>query len=167
VKASGRKIFFRYGGNEVRTRMYRSFAQLSEGWTKNLVLLFRSPVRLAALRLTEFVLIGSSAAVALLMGLRGRTQASVAVGMLAVILAAFLVRRIRKAHFPWDADVLALIGLPVFSYLLLRSRAAHRNGTISWKGRHYAGSRDPATSDEVRSEHRREAGARSQHATSN
>src|SRR5579863_5109832 len=36
VKASGHKIFFRYGGDAVRTRMYRSFAQLKEGWTKNL-----------------------------------------------------------------------------------------------------------------------------------
>ena len=60
VKASGRKIFFRYGGDAVRTRMYRSFAQLREGWTKNLVLLFPSPVRLAVLRLTEFVLIVGS-----------------------------------------------------------------------------------------------------------
>src|SRR5271167_4228551 len=152
VKASGRKIFFRYGGDAVRTRMYRSFAQLREGWTKNLVLLFRSPVRLAVLRLMEFVLIVGSAAVAVLMALRGRTQASVAVGMLAVILAAFLLKRIRKAHFSWDADVLALIGLPLFSYLLLRSRAAHRKGTILWKGRHYAGSRDPAASEEVRTE---------------
>ncbi len=167
VKASGRKIFFRYGGDAVRTRMHRSFAQLREGWTKNLALLFRSPVRLAILRLTEFVLIVGSAAVAVLVGLRGRTQASVVLGMLAVILAAFLLKRIRKAHFSWDAEVLALIGLPVFSYLLLRSRAAHRKGTISWKGRHYAGTRDPATSDEVRAGRRREAGARSQHATSN
>lgn len=167
VKASGRKIFFRYGGDAVRTRMYRSFAQLSEGWTKNLVLLFRSPVRLAMLRLTEFVLIVGSAAVAVLMGLRGRTQASVVLGMLAVVLEAFLLKRIRKAHFSWDADVLALIGLPVFSYLLLRSRAAHRKGIISWKGRHYAGSRDPATSDEVQAGRHREAGASSQHATSN
>ncbi len=44
VKQSGRKIFFRYGGDAVRTRMYRSFAQLREGWTKNLALLFPSPV---------------------------------------------------------------------------------------------------------------------------
>src|SRR5258705_216963 len=56
VKASGRKIFFRFGGDAVRTRMYRSFAQLREGWTKNLALLFPSPFRLALLRLTEFLL---------------------------------------------------------------------------------------------------------------
>src|SRR5216684_8605317 len=33
VKGSGRKILFRYGGDAVRTRMYRSLAQLVEGWT--------------------------------------------------------------------------------------------------------------------------------------
>ena len=63
VKASGRKIFFRYGGDAVRTHMYRSFAQLREGWTKNLALLFPSPVRLAVLRLIEFLLIVASAGI--------------------------------------------------------------------------------------------------------
>src|SRR6202521_4444084 len=58
VKRSGRRIFFRYGADAVRTRMYRSFGQLREGWTKNLALLFPSPVRLAVLRMTGFVLIG-------------------------------------------------------------------------------------------------------------
>src|SRR5947207_4051428 len=38
VKSSGRKIFFRYGGDAVRTRMYRSFAQMKEGWTKYLAM---------------------------------------------------------------------------------------------------------------------------------
>ncbi len=40
IKASGRKIRFRYGNGSVRARMYRSFGQLREGWTKNLALLF-------------------------------------------------------------------------------------------------------------------------------
>jgi hypothetical protein len=100
---------------------------------------------------------------------------SIAVGMLAIILAALLLKRIRKAHFYWDADVLALIGLPVFSYLLLRSRAAYRKGTISWKGRRYSGNGDAAPSDEVRAnkvrarrphDSRQDAGATSSHATS-
>jgi glycosyltransferase involved in cell wall biosynthesis len=38
IKASGRKIIFRYAADAVRTRMYRNFLQLSEGWTKNLAL---------------------------------------------------------------------------------------------------------------------------------
>jgi cellulose synthase/poly-beta-1,6-N-acetylglucosamine synthase-like glycosyltransferase len=139
VKASGRKIFFRYGNDAVRTRMYRSFAQLKEGWTKNLALLFPSPGRLAWLRLTEFVLIVSSATVAILMGVKGRTPASAAVGLLALALTGLFLRRIRKAHFSWDATVLALIGLPLFSYLLLRSRNAYEKGIITWKGRSYTG----------------------------
>lgn len=138
VKASGRRIFFRYGGDAVRTRMYRSFAQLQEGWTKNLVLLFPSPVRLAALRLTEFVLIVSSAAVAVMMGVRGRPRAGGAAGVVTLVLAVLLFARIRKAHFSRDANCLALIGLPVFSYLLLRSRILYSRGEVSWKGRTYA-----------------------------
>jgi len=153
VKASGRKIFFRYGGDAVRTRMYRSFAQLREGWTKNLVLLFRSPMQLALLRLAEFVLILGSVAVAVVMGVQGRKQTSTAIGILGVILAGILLKRIRKAHFSWDANCLALIGLPVFSYLLFRSRIAYQKGSVSWKGRNYAANRGFAMSDEVLTDH--------------
>jgi molybdopterin-guanine dinucleotide biosynthesis protein A len=145
VKASGRKIFFRYGKDAVRTRMYRSFAQLKEGWTKNLALLFPSPGRLALLRLTEFVLIVSSVAVGIVMGMEGRTPASAAVGLLALTLIVFFLRRIRKAHFSWDATVLALIGLPLFSYLLVRSRNAYQKGSVPWKGRRYTGNRTCAS----------------------
>jgi len=165
VKASGRKIFFRYGGDAVRTRMYRSFAQLREGWTKNLVLLFPSPMQLALLRLTEFLLIVCSVAMAVVAGVAGRTQTSPAIGILSVILLGFLLNRIRKAHFPWDANCLALIGLPVFSYLLFRSRIAYQKGSVSWKGRNYAANRGFAMSGEVLTgyfhDSAREAGATS------
>src|SRR5579863_220078 len=47
VKAAGRRIRFRYAADAVRTRMYRNFRQLREGWTKNLALLFPRPGWLA------------------------------------------------------------------------------------------------------------------------
>jgi hypothetical protein len=140
VKASGRRIFFRYGGDAVRTRMYRSFAQLQEGWTKNLALLFPSPVRLAALRFTEFVLIVGTVAVAIVTGMHGKWGPAGIAASVAVVLVGLFLRRIRRAHFSWDADLLSLIGLPLFSYLLVRSRIAYRRGTVAWKGRRYAGS---------------------------
>ncbi len=56
VKRSGRRLFFRYGGDRVRTRMYRSSAALWEGWTKNLALLFPQTLQLAGRRGIEFVL---------------------------------------------------------------------------------------------------------------
>jgi cellulose synthase/poly-beta-1,6-N-acetylglucosamine synthase-like glycosyltransferase len=141
VKQSGRKIFFRYAADAVQTRMYRSFAQLREGWTKNLALLFPTPARLATLRTIEFVLIAASAAIAVSATLRGREQPAAAAGILAGIVYALFLKRIRRAHFSWDADVFAFLGLPLFSYLLLRSKSAHATGKVPWKGRKYSDER--------------------------
>jgi glycosyltransferase involved in cell wall biosynthesis len=141
VKRSGRKIFFRYGSDAVRTRMYRSFGQLREGWTKNLALLFPSPLRLAALRALEFVLIVASLAIGIATALRGHRQPAAVAGILGVILCSLFLARIRRAHFSWDANILALFGLPLVSCLLLRSKLFHRRGTVSWKGRIYPGNR--------------------------
>jgi Glycosyl transferase family 2 len=138
VKRSGRKIFFRYGGDALRTRMYRSFAQLREGWTKNLALLFPSASRLATLRVLEFVLIVASLALSIVSALRGHPQPAVVVGVLGVILYVLFLARVRRAHFSWDANMLALLGLPLFSYLLLRSRKVHAKGSVHWKGRTYS-----------------------------
>jgi glycosyltransferase involved in cell wall biosynthesis len=71
VKQSGRKLRFRFGGDVVRTRMYRSWTQMREGWTKNLALLFASSGKLAAVRGVEFVAsVGAltTAVVALVLG---------------------------------------------------------------------------------------------------
>lgn len=57
VKRSERGLRFRFGGDAVRTRMYSSFRELREGWTKNLALLFPRPGTLAARRALEFLLI--------------------------------------------------------------------------------------------------------------
>lgn len=138
VKRSGGRIFFRYAADAVHTRMYRTFAQLCEGWTKNLALLFPSTVRLAALRTIEFLLIAGSFAIALAEALRGRWQPAIAPVALSAILYALFLKRIRRAHFSWDANILALFGLPLFSYLLLRSRKVHAKGGVAWKGRTYS-----------------------------
>jgi glycosyltransferase involved in cell wall biosynthesis len=137
VKASGRRIFFRFGGDAVRTRMYRSFSQLREGWTKNLALLFPSPARLAILRLTEFVLIAAGAAAAVASLLRGHIRPAVASAVLAATIYGFLLNRIRKAHFSLGSTALSPAGLPLFAYLLLRSKLSHKQGSVRWKGRTY------------------------------
>ena len=51
VKRSGKKLSFRYAADAVSTRMYRTFQQMWEGWTKNLAILFPHPLRLAIMRL--------------------------------------------------------------------------------------------------------------------
>ena len=161
VKASGRKIFFRFGDDAVRTRMYRSFAQLREGWTKNLALLFPEPVRLALLRLTEFLLIAAGFAAALAALLRGHFRPGLVAAVLAITIYAFLLNRIRKAHFSWGANALSLAGLPLFAYLLLRSKLSYRQGNVRWKGRTYGGSTSHGSAETLVIKRQRMAGRNS------
>lgn len=133
VKRSGRKMLFRFGGDVVRARMYRSFSQLREGWTKNLAILFPSPARLAAWRLSEFLALVLSLALLLLFV----ASRQFFVAPLFLIGPIFTLRRIARAHFPWNANALALFGIPLFSYLLLRSKLSHQRGSVTWKGREY------------------------------
>lgn len=149
VKASGGRILFRFGGDAVRTRMYRNFSQLREGWTKNLALLFVSPARLALLRLTEFVLIAGGAAAAIAAFLRGHITPAATAALLAAAMYAFLLNRIRRAHFSWPATVLSPAGLPLFAYLLLRSKLCHEEGSVLWKGRTYGGGTNHPGADAV------------------
>ena len=141
VKQSGRNIFFRYGGDIVRTRMYRSFPQLVEGWTKNLALLFPRSRDLAFWRAAEFIVLFASLFLTIACFLQ--TKASMDTLRLVVASAALwflFFRRIRRAHFSWDITLLAPLGLPLFSYLLLRSKIKHMDGQVSWKGRIYGAS---------------------------
>jgi Glycosyl transferase family 2 len=144
VKRSGKKIRFRFGGDAVRTRMYSSFVQMREGWTKNLALLFPSPERLAALRLLEFVVIVSGLGLAVA-GAGERPLAALLAGLASALTYAGFIIRVRKAHAGMAATLLAILGLPLFSYLLLRSRLYYKwHKQIIWKGRQY--STDPAPS---------------------
>ena len=137
VKRSGRRIFFRYGADAVRTHMYRSFAQMKEGWTKNLALLFPSPRGLALLRSAEFVLILGNLAAAIWARLSGRPNLALQTSLLTLILAGWFWLRIRRAHFSAFFNLGALVGLPVFSYLLLRSVTLRKHSGVTWKGRSY------------------------------
>ncbi len=138
VKRSGRKIFFRYGPDAVRTRMYRNFADMREGWTKNLAALFPSPGWLAWLRITEFVfLVGGAASVIALAKMHSGLRALV-VGLVIATAYDIFLTRIRRAHFSWASNLLAIFGLPLFAYLLLRSKLSYTRGSVAWKGRRYA-----------------------------
>jgi GT2 family glycosyltransferase len=137
VKSSGRRIFFRYGGDAVRTRMYRSWSQMKEGWTKNLALLFPRPRALAIARGAEFALIWGNLLAGSLMLLTRRYELGFVNLAIAVFIAAFSWRRIRGAHFSSTSNLIGLGGLVIFTYLLVRSAAMHGTDCVSWKGRSY------------------------------
>jgi len=133
VKASGRKIYFRYASDAVRTRMYRNYRQLREGWTKNLALLFPHPRWLAAKSMLLWTIPWAAVAVESLHGPRHAWW-----GLLFVASILYSILRLRRANFDFVMEVLgALFGMPMFAYLLLRSKSAHAKGSIRWKGRFY------------------------------
>jgi drug/metabolite transporter (DMT)-like permease len=109
-----------------------------------LALLFAHPRRLAFKRLAEFVLIAAGVFVAIWKFAYSQMLEAGLASLTAVILAAFLWRRIRRAHFDWLSNVLAVFGLPLFAILLLNSDISHKRGSVKWKGREYGASVGPA-----------------------
>ncbi len=138
VKQAGYRLQFR-SSDVVSTRMYRSFGQMWEGWTKNLALLFPNPRGLALRRGIEFVLIAASGVALADAALIDHDRLGMVVnGVVVLGLLSFFFQRIRRAHFDWYSNVLAIFGLPVFTVLLLRSYICHKRGEVEWKGRRYA-----------------------------
>jgi glycosyltransferase involved in cell wall biosynthesis len=149
-KASHRRIWFRQGTGLVRTRMYRSFSAMVAGWTKNLALLFRRPLLLAAARGLEFLWIPGFTLVGLLW-LVQRDRVAGALSLITSLLsAALFLWRVRAAHFSGSANLASFFGLPLFAWLLVRSWwQAKVRGAVTWKGRIYEQS---ATHSEAYSE---------------
>lgn len=138
VKRSGRRIALLHGRGAVRTRMYRNFAQLREGWTKNLALLFAFPARLALLRGAEFLAVTSGLGITIAAAIHARSTIAIIGGTATIALYALIFKRIKRAHFSWRSNLLAFFGLPLFAYLLLCSKLSYKRGKIEWKGRSYA-----------------------------
>ncbi len=143
VKQAGGLLRFRVS-DVVSTRMYRSFSQMWEGWTKNLALLFPHPRRLAFERLADFLLILSGIVLVPWQVADGENIAAASEGIVTIVLAGFLLRRIRRAHFDWLSNVLSFFGLPLFAVLLFNSDISHNRGRVRWKGREYEVGGDPA-----------------------
>jgi glycosyltransferase involved in cell wall biosynthesis len=136
VKASGRKIRFRYAADAVRTRMYRNFAQLREGWTKNLALLFPAPGWLAA----KTFLFWGLPLFLLLFPLFAFPDLPNRWWWIVIVMIGVMrnTMRLQRANFDLVMEFLgAIFGMPMFAYLLLRSKRMHGKGTVAWKGRSY------------------------------
>jgi glycosyltransferase involved in cell wall biosynthesis len=139
VKEDGGKLRFRVGLEQVSARMYRSASQLVEGWTKNLVLLFPDARTLAYKRALEFSLMWGLLLIAEEMALLHHFAFAAWSVVLAIVIWLNFFRRVRKAHSGFINDILAVFGLPMFSWLLLRSATAHQRRSVWWKGREYSG----------------------------
>lgn len=137
IKSGGRTIRFRYAPDALATRMYRNTAEMMEGWTKNLALLFPHPIYLAAWRVLD---------VLLFFGLPGLAAGTYWLlpwqrGVILLIWLRTLWRfysRVARSNFPASDVVISILGVPLFVYLLVRSVIDHRvKKSVAWKGRRY------------------------------
>jgi glycosyltransferase involved in cell wall biosynthesis len=132
-----RSIRFRYAPDALATRMYATFPEMLEGWTKNLAVLFPRPLYLAAWRVVDLVLFFGIPAFALGLPYLVSWQR----WALLLIWARTLWRfysRVARSNFPVIDCALSILGVPLFAYLLMRSFVHHRvRKAVSWKGRSY------------------------------
>ena len=137
---------FRYAGDAVATRMYRSNAAMIEGWTKNLALLFANSLVLALWRALDIVLLLGLPVLAVELWnapFAARSLQWLGAGwVLALLWGRTVFRfyaRVAKSNFPFVDCALAPLGLPLFVMLLYRSWFQHRVlKQVSWKGREYS-----------------------------
>lgn len=148
VKAGGGRLLFLPGAAWAETRMYTSFAEMWEGWTKNLYLLFgQSPLRmgrvLAEVALLDVALPLAFLAVCLAV-IAGDGKAAMA-GLAVAFLLGSVWREwsycgaLERLGFAPQLAAYLPVGGVLFALLALHSFRAHRwRGSIAWKGRRYS-----------------------------
>jgi glycosyltransferase involved in cell wall biosynthesis len=145
AKRRGVGLRFRYAGDAVSARMYRTTAAMIEGWTKNLALLFDNCLALAAGRVLDIALLTALPVLAVwLWNARFSVHSLQWLGagwVLAILWVRNLFRfysRVAKSNFPFLDCAISPLGLPLFVALLYRSWFQRRIlKCVNWKGRSY------------------------------
>ncbi len=139
VKRTGSRLYFASGLGIVRTRMYRSFGAMWEGWTKNLYALTGGSLFSLIGELVDwFVLL------ALVVVLSGRIVlpldwivAGGCMAWLAFRVASFGTY-LRRNRYPFSNIKYFVPGVCLYSAALIASWWKSVSGTVEWKGRRYA-----------------------------
>jgi glycosyltransferase involved in cell wall biosynthesis len=148
IKSLGGKLLFLPGAPWVRTRMYRSFREMWQGWTKNLYLLYQGRASRMLAVVASLWLEDMFPALALIAACAWVAFARNA-GVAAVVALGFFVLALARqwnygrtlARLGFDPSLANYqpLGAALLGALLLSSLGAHRiTGNIEWKGRHYA-----------------------------
>ena len=137
IKHSDRLLRFRYAPEALSTRMYQTTAEMIEGWTKNLALLFPKPIALALWRVLDLLLFLGLPTLALGIFWLQPWQRYVILLIWVRTLWRFY-SRVARSNFPWLDVAISILGIPLFVYLLLSSVVHHRiKKNVAWKGRRY------------------------------
>ena len=148
MKASAGRLLFLPGSACVRTRMYRTFREMWDGWSKNLYLLYARNLP-KVLKISGEVLLFDLMPTLVFIAfslvlMLGWVNAWPALGS----VACFLVAAVRQWSYGRALNALGFdpclaqyqtIGAGLFSLLLLNSARVHRlSGRVRWKGREYS-----------------------------
>ena len=140
VKNSGHRIWFGSGQGIVRTRMYRSFAAMWEGWKKNLYPLMGGNTQAIAreyLRTIGPVLATYITAVTI-WAVFGKWLTAIGLLVASVVVAAVVYDgELRRNHFSHRLVWYELPARLLFARLLWASNRSYRKGKLKWKGREY------------------------------
>jgi hypothetical protein len=144
AKQAGIRLHFASGLGIIRVRMYRTFATMWQGWTKNLFPLMGGMsggtsravgrelrgivpwIPLLLLLLTQVHLILGAAGVVLLAGRHAAYAAT-----------------LRRNRFPGWYALYYMAGVALYVAALLTSEWRYQRGSVAWKGREYPVNRDP------------------------
>jgi len=143
VKSQGYGIYFTAPIGIVRTRMYRSFGALWQGWTKNLYLLAGGSAKGALLELAE-VLPWFDVAAMLAIWVFVREHAAASIWLLPLLLLLPIMRihlqygiQLYRNLYPVSYVQYCLPGMTFYSAALIVSWWQHARGAVVWKGRAY------------------------------
>jgi len=132
AKAAGYRLHFAPGKGIARTRMYRSFRAMWQGWTKNLYGLVGGTPAAVCKELLVVLPWLPVAAVAVILP----TLGWIALGLLVACHLAYAAQ-FRRIQIPVQRIVYYLPGVFLYAGLLLASALRHRQGRVVWKGREY------------------------------
>ena len=138
IKRTKQTIRFRYAPDALSTRMYRTTTAMMEGWTKNLALLFPSPLVLAAFRLLDFLLVVGLPIFALVYPFLTHLQRTLIFVVWGRVLWRFYAR-VAKSNFAFVDCAISFLGIPLFVWLLVQSYMQVKvQKRVEWKGRSYS-----------------------------
>ncbi|MGH9357378.1 MAG: glycosyltransferase [Terriglobia bacterium] len=148
VKAAGGRLLFLPGADWVQTRMYRTFGEMWQGWTKNLFLLYGGSAakiaRAVLVLMAQWILGPLSlvlASVVVMPNASGPWLCAGATASTAAVLWWMISYRQRLSRLGFSESLGRYFwaGAPLFTLMLLNSALAYKlRGAVEWKGRTYS-----------------------------
>ena len=134
IKSAGYRLAFHSGKGIVRVRMYRSFAAMWEGWTKNLYKLIGGTPK-AVFRELESTFPWIVLLV-LLLGIKFPFALFAGVWLL-IFRQINYGSELTRNQFPFSLILYYVPAVGLYAAVLWASYRHHARGTVEWKGREY------------------------------